>query len=166
MLRVPSRECNLDDAACPACGGRHGYVGHGSYKRFLVAENGESGRAIKRVRCKGCGSTHAVLPDDVIPFKLYSASIVDSMRADREAGGMKVAEICGKYRIGTTTLYRLTNPEAPARPDQHSLAIDRSLPAPLSSKARTTAPQKPGRDRKAMSERGKETSYMKSREKT
>ena len=121
---MPSRECNLDDMACPECGAACGYVGHGSYRRFLVTECGEEGRTIKRVRCRGCGATHAVMPDDVVPRKQYSAQVIESIRADRKSGAMKIAEICEKHLIGTTTLYRLTRAEGSAYPDQHSLAID------------------------------------------
>ncbi len=156
MLRVPSRNCNLDDVPCPECGSASGYVGHGSYKRFLVTKDGEEGRVIKRVRCKGCGATHAVIPDDVVPRKQYSAQTIESIRADRESGAMKIAEICEKHLIGTTTLYRLTREDNPAHSDQHSLAIDRADPLRLSSEKRRAVPREPGRRRETPSDTGKE----------
>lgn len=156
MLRLPSRNCNLDDVACPECGATCGYVGHGSYRRFLVTECGEEGRTIKRVRCRSCGATHAVIPDDVVPRKQYSAQAIESIRADRESGAMKIAEICERHGIGTTTLYRLTRQGSSASPDQHSLAIDRADPLPLSSEKRRAVPWKPERRREPSSEPGKE----------
>ena len=157
MLRVSSRDCNLDDVTCPECGMRCGYVGHGSYTRFLVTKNGEAGLAVRRVRCRGCGATHAVLPDDVAPYKQYSAPTITSIHADWMHGEMKVAEICEKHLIGTTTLYRLVKASASAPSGQHSLAIDRPPSRNLLLKRRRTKSPESGQCRAIQDSRREET---------
>lgn len=68
------------DYVCPKCG-KKGYFGrHGVYERFFcVLENGtvaEKTVRILRLKCKNCGSTHAILTWDMIPFCTYSLELI------------------------------------------------------------------------------------------
>lgn len=156
MLRVPSSDCNLSGFACPKCGARSGFVHHGSYTRFLITGEGERGRSVKRVRCRECGASHAVLPYEIAPRKQYSAPTMRSVYADWASGKMKVAEICEKHRIGTTTLYRLIKAAAHLRHDQHGLAIDPPRSRTLRLEPRLAEPLRQGRRRETQADRGKE----------
>ncbi|SFR72348.1 DUF6431 domain-containing protein [Anaeromicropila populeti] len=65
---------------CPTCGTSHSLRRHGTYKRNVVTvQNGciyEEKRTLLRLKCISCGHTHAILPVDIIPFRIYTASAV------------------------------------------------------------------------------------------
>lgn len=64
------------ETPCPKCPAIGRFNLHGSYQRFIVyfneAELIQEMIDIKRVRCKSCKSTHAVMPGDLIPYKMLS----------------------------------------------------------------------------------------------
>ena len=41
---------------------------HGVYERNIIDNNEEYKIKIKRVKCKGCGKTHALLPVFILPY--------------------------------------------------------------------------------------------------
>jgi len=61
---------------CPKCSAIGRFKLHGSYKRFIIYFNKKKLKhkfiEIKRVRCKSCKSTHAVMPSDLIPYRMLS----------------------------------------------------------------------------------------------
>lgn len=62
---------------CPSCKKKRTLVRHGFYKRNVVQWLGrtvEQELCLLRVRCKSCSHTHAVLPKDVIPYRIYCVS--------------------------------------------------------------------------------------------
>ena len=75
-------EVNVIGFECPKCKS-HEFNYYGSYKRFLIVlideEPVELSVRIKRIRCKGCGKTHAVIPDFIIPYKIYGFKIVNKI---------------------------------------------------------------------------------------
>ncbi len=75
-------EINVTGFECPNCKS-HEFNYYGSYKRFLIVLIGEEETElcvkIKRIRCKGCGKTHAVIPDFIIPYKVYGFNIVNKV---------------------------------------------------------------------------------------
>lgn len=64
------------NCSCPKCGARRSMHRHGKYQRNLILwEDGqllETGGEILRLKCSSCGSTHAILTMDMIPFFSYS----------------------------------------------------------------------------------------------
>lgn len=80
MFRCPNPKCRCDV-----------FYRHGTYQRYFVfipyemqdlAFQAESlsvfdametqSLTILRIRCTGCGQTHAILPDDIVPFRTFS----------------------------------------------------------------------------------------------
>lgn len=62
---------------CPICKRKGTLVRHGYYRRNLIFWIGnveERQLLILRFRCLFCRSTHALLPKDVIPYHIYTAS--------------------------------------------------------------------------------------------
>lgn len=57
---------NLNHIPCPICGS-HSWYAHGSYSRncSILATTKIN---IIRIKCKHCGSTHAILVEGMIPF--------------------------------------------------------------------------------------------------
>lgn len=72
MIKDTDNINDLDDVACPICGAIGRFKYHANYKRHLVDISGERIVSITRVRCTSCKHTHALIPKDVIPYKLYS----------------------------------------------------------------------------------------------
>lgn len=67
---------------CPVCRQKNTLKRHGFYKRNLVLwleQKEEKLLSILRVRCTNCRCTHAVLPRDAVPYKVYSISFYVKM---------------------------------------------------------------------------------------
>ncbi len=69
------------DYICPKCGARAKFHRHGTYDRFItsLSPTGEivfETLTILRLKCQSCTSTHSILPGDIIPFQIYSLSVV------------------------------------------------------------------------------------------
>lgn len=60
-----------------SCGHKYCLVKHGYYKRKLKLGFETIVLSILRVKCKSCGKTHAILPDNIVP---YSQIPVDLQR--------------------------------------------------------------------------------------
>lgn len=66
---------------CPVCGAKHHLIRHGSYERYLVFPGDDVVlecicMTVLRLKCTSCGTTHAVLPMDIIPFHQYCIQAV------------------------------------------------------------------------------------------
>ena len=65
---------------CPKCGLAGKMYRHAFYERYLcILDQGrltERKLNILRLKCGGCGSTHAILTMDMIPFYIYSFSLI------------------------------------------------------------------------------------------
>ena len=51
-----------------SCGHKGCFVRHAYYRRLLKTKKGTITLNILRVKCKGCGRTHAILPELVVPY--------------------------------------------------------------------------------------------------
>ena len=94
---------------CPSCGSRGNCVPHGSYKRVLIdVEYGKvvyGSVEIKRVRCKSCGHTHALLPDYIVPYAAYSLLFILRVLCAYFLGRETVEQLCRRYEISPSMLY-------------------------------------------------------------
>jgi transposase-like protein len=119
LLEILSDEIIFDDStgrysyrgeACPRCGAIGKFSSYGKYSRGLFYHKGgrnvDSRVWVLRFECKSCESTHALLPDVFIPYSPYSLSFVITVLIayfEREA---TVVDICAKFGIAVSTLYR------------------------------------------------------------
>ena len=75
MLNMFALECNN-------CHRRGECIRHGYYERgyLLTEEDVLAGTRIRilRVRCKHCGRTHAILPEEIIPYLRFTATFIGS----------------------------------------------------------------------------------------
>ena len=53
---------------CSPCGHKGSLIGHGSYGRKAKKQYEEEALRVKRVKCKICGDTHALLPTVIVPY--------------------------------------------------------------------------------------------------
>lgn len=95
---------------CPNCGAKHPtWAYHDSYERCLISYENNSIITdtidITRIICSSCKSTHAILPEVIIPFRSYSLLFVLSALKDYFTKGITVAALCDKYQISLSTLY-------------------------------------------------------------
>ena len=83
----------LEGQRCPACGSaRLGH--HSSYQKYLYGQR----IAILRLRCRGCGRTHAVIPSWSLPNTSVGTAEVERYLMARERGASRpvaLAELRG-----------------------------------------------------------------------
>lgn len=74
---------------CPKCGNAHLESMQTSYTRKIIfkIENLliKLNITVPRLKCKNCGSTHAVLPDFCVPFKQYSKPAIVEIASEASA---------------------------------------------------------------------------------
>lgn len=100
----------IHECPCPVCGTRHPcWTEHAMYPRFLIGF--DSGIVcchsimVTRFICQSCRSTHALLPEFVIPFKSHSLFFVLAVLKDYFLSSLTVSQLCAKYEIPPATLY-------------------------------------------------------------
>lgn len=87
---------------CPKCSS-HNFSFFGSYSRNLVIRENDTlvdyNIDIKRVICKDCHSTHALIPNFIIPYKIYSKNIIVScLKESLDSNLSKIQNIFNVYR--------------------------------------------------------------------
>lgn len=86
------------ELVCPVCGGKTTL--HDNYSRHVHFSEEVERITICRVKCGGCGKTHAIIPDFIKPYKHYFASDIELTLRDAEAG-MPVERIITMASIPT-----------------------------------------------------------------
>ena len=66
---------NFDELSCPKCNSK-GLRVHASYSRYVDFFKRSHKITIQRLRCPECGSTHAVLIEDMIPYSIASYDLI------------------------------------------------------------------------------------------
>lgn len=67
---------NYEYMECPICHSNK-LINYGSYMRNVVISNECEIIKIKRVYCKNCGKTHAIIPSFLKPYFQYESSFID-----------------------------------------------------------------------------------------
>ncbi len=96
----------------PCCGAKHSLTRHAYYCRHIIyIENGSlkiNELKILRVKCSSCNTTHAILPNDVIPYSIYSFTFTfQVLYLYYNKNKLKNKDILNKYRISHQVLYHL-----------------------------------------------------------
>ncbi len=95
---------------CPYCGASHNCSSHASYDRNLI--DFISGKTVyhkitvSRVICSGCGHTHAILPDLIIPYSTYGLFFILRVIAEYLMHRSSVEQLCLRFDITHSMLYR------------------------------------------------------------
>ena len=66
---------NFNELSCPKCNSK-GLRAHASYSRYVDFFKRSHKIKIQRLRCSSCGSTHAVLIEDMIPYSVASYGLI------------------------------------------------------------------------------------------
>lgn len=94
---------------CPKCKANHSLIKHGKYKRYVCTLNNNEicilTLFIQRVLCKSCGVTHAILPGDIIPYKIYSYPVVITVLNKYFIFKQSILNIINEYNISFQLIY-------------------------------------------------------------
>lgn len=93
--------------ACPKCGAIDRFSSHAKYQRniviTLVSDNISVLCIINRVICNSCKATHALLPDFLVPYKIFTNfSILDIVSFASKYSVLKAAE---KFNVSFQLIY-------------------------------------------------------------
>lgn len=103
-LNVFGLECN--NCHWKGCCIRHGY-----YERSYLLSVGDligEGTKIRilRVKCKHCGRTHAILPEEIAPYLPFSTVFIYPTLSQYYEKKKTVEAICKEFQIAAPLLYR------------------------------------------------------------
>ena len=81
---------------------------HGFYDRHIVdyidSEVKETILQVQRYYCKSCGTTHALVDNNVIPYRIYTLNFIKNVLLDL-LKNIPIDEICTKYQISFQLIY-------------------------------------------------------------
>jgi len=95
---------------CPNCGAKHSFTRHASYVRNICSLDDnfqivEIKLNILRVLCNSCDSTHAILPNDVVPYCIYTFSCMFHVLVQHFIAHQSVLKLCQKFKISFQLIY-------------------------------------------------------------
>jgi transposase-like protein len=111
-LALAPVNCDLSVVVCPHCKARGSLDAHDSYKRNIVYLKDDAAAetriVIRRLICKSCDKTHALLPEGVVPYSPFSVRFIARIIIDWIKQRFSSIEgLCEHYRIALNTFYRL-----------------------------------------------------------
>ena len=99
--------CSDIHCNCPKCKAKSNFSFHGSYTRNIsfIHENKsyDFKVSITRVICNSCGSTHALLPNFIIPYKIFSRESI--LYIITEAMSSSILKTAQKLNISFQLIY-------------------------------------------------------------
>ena len=98
-------ECNYGYIECPCCGSDK-LISYGSYERNVVVYNTYTKIKIKRVMCKGCGKTHAIIPYFLIPYYQYEKTFIYRVCIEIINKEIGICNLSSKVKISRQVLYQ------------------------------------------------------------
>ena len=95
---------------CPTCKSSGNLNIHSYYKRnlidFIDGQVIHHTISITRTICESCGSTHAILPDFIIPYCSYSLFFILRVLSEYFLHILSVEALCEKFHITSKQLYK------------------------------------------------------------
>ena len=95
---------------CPVCGSSGKLHVHCYYKRYLIDFVNEktvrNDATVLRCICDSCGSTHAILPDIIIPYCSYSLFFVLRVLGEYFIHLYTVEKLCERFSITSRQFYK------------------------------------------------------------
>jgi predicted DNA-binding protein YlxM (UPF0122 family) len=108
-------EKNIDVSKykCPKCKAKNSMIRHAYYLRFVVSFFigcfTTSRLRILRVKCTSCGSTHAILPGNLIPYKQFDYSSFRFILEQYFSNKLSGYELSKEYKVSFQTIYSFIN---------------------------------------------------------
>lgn len=101
------------DYICPKCGAQHTWHRHGFYERHvLYLENDtlqEHFLKVLRLQCISCNATHAILPNDIIPYSIYGLITFLQITSKVFLNKQTLSQTARKYNISYELISFLLN---------------------------------------------------------
>ena len=101
---------SLESEECPICHSSGNCKLHADYHRSVIdIVHGKpvyQKVCVTRVICEGCGHTHAILPDSIIPYAQYSLFFILRVLGEYFSHLKTVVILCDTYGITVSMLYR------------------------------------------------------------
>lgn len=100
LIRKYEEEVNYGYIECPHCKSEH-LIFYGHYERNIGIYGEYYKIRIKRVRCKHCGRTHALLPSFILPYYQNEVSFIEvtiSLKIINDEGIEEISRICNVSR--------------------------------------------------------------------
>ena len=99
---------------CNCCHWKGSCIRHGYYERSYLLTAGDlvgEGTKIRilRVKCKHCGRTHAILPEEIAPYLPFSTVFIFPVLRLYYEKKETVESICSRFQIAIPQLYRWKN---------------------------------------------------------
>lgn len=95
---------------CPVCHSAGNLRVHCYYKRtltdFIAGQTVSHEITVMRVVCDSCGSTHAILPDFIIPYCSYSLFFILRVLGEYFFHLRTIEKLCERFSITVKQLYR------------------------------------------------------------
>ena len=95
--------------ACPKCGAKGKLSEYGDYGRGLTSYEGgqivDASLRVSRLYCPSCDTTHALLPDIVVPYSPHSLLFMLASLIAYFERAMSVEKICTHFGIAVSTIY-------------------------------------------------------------
>ena len=95
---VVGRQLAGGELACPSCGGVLGGWGHAAERPVRVLDGPDVRVRPRRLRCRGCGGTHVLLPAWCLLRRADAAAVIGAALAQAAAGGghRRIARLLGR----------------------------------------------------------------------
>lgn len=95
---------------CPVCKSAGNLRIHCYYKRYLTDFIGDKTVrreiSVLRLSCDSCGSTHAILPDIIIPYCSYSLFFILRVLAEYFLHLRTIEQLCERFSITSKQFYK------------------------------------------------------------
>lgn len=101
-------ECNYGYIECPCCGSDK-LILYGSYERNVIIYNECSRIKIKRVKCKNCGRTHALIPYFLVPYFQHEKTFIYRVCEEKILKEIGVCKLASEVEISRQVLYQWKN---------------------------------------------------------
>lgn len=99
------KECNYGYIECPCCGSDK-LTFHGSYERNVIIYNECRRIKIKRVMCKECLKTHALIPYFLIPYYQHEKTFIYRVCIEKILKEVGICELALSVKISRQILYQ------------------------------------------------------------
>ena len=102
---------DIKNCKCPKCHAKSNFSIHGHYNRNLVIISKEDNTcheyylSVTRAICNSCGSTHALLPDFIVPYKTFSFNSIIYIIA--EVASSSAYQVANKFNFSFQFVYSI-----------------------------------------------------------
>lgn len=104
------KNLNIKDIECNNCHSKHCQK-HGYYERYYLItsddlKNENNKVKILRVKCTECQHTHAILPEEIVPYQQYSLIFIVTALVLHYVQNKSIRKVCSLLDINERTFFK------------------------------------------------------------